>query len=77
MDILGGNMANWPHNEDLSPNLTNTDEVIAECRSCIGELREIMKQDKGITMQSTFRRGEISGFNWILFKLTGEKDEIN
>jgi len=33
-------MTDWPHNEDLSPNLTNIDEVIAECRSCIGELRE-------------------------------------
>jgi len=68
-------MTDWPHNEDLSPNLTNIDEVIAECRSCIGELREspYLKEGQDTTIQSTFRRGEISGFNWILFKLTGEK----
>ena len=70
-------MTDWPHNEDLSPNLTNIDEVIAECRSCIGELKEspYLKEGQDTTIQSTFRRGEISGFKWILYKLTGEEDD--
>ena len=64
----------------------STNGIVIECQKCIKELRECIKRDseralrdnwsgssiESLTYTNASRNGEIAGYEWIIYKITGE-----
>ena len=62
MDILGGNMK-------FDNRLRSTNSVVLECLKCVKHLEEATENDSEL-----FALGEMSAYQWILYRITGEWD---
>ena len=64
----------------------STNGIVIECQDRIAELKDCIKSDtersirdkwngsglEGLAHTNTSRRGEIAGYEWIIYKITGE-----
>ena len=66
--------------------IESTNGIVIECQDCINQLEAVIKSDtersirdkwngsglEGLAHTNTSRRGEIAGYEWIIYKITGE-----
>ena len=57
----------------------STNEVVIECQKCIDDLKRVMRNSKkrgdndyGLERS---RLGEIAGYEWIIYRITGESSQ--